>query len=160
DVAYVLEGSFQRDADQVRITAQLIDTTTGTHLWSERYDRPADQVFAIQSDVSDRITNSLGGSSGRVLVSSVTAAKRKRPENLSAYELYLLGRDKMINGLTLENQFEAEKLLEQALKLDPTLARAQGILAWTYAWRANLEPDAAKLAQQMLVEARRAVDLD
>jgi tetratricopeptide (TPR) repeat protein len=156
----VLEGSFQRQADQVRITAQLIDTATGTHLWSERYDRPVGEVFAIQSEVADRIANSLGGSAGHVFGSSLTAAKRKRPGDLGAYELYLLGRDKMINGLTLENQLEAKKLLEQALQMDPTLARAQGVLAWTYAWRATQESDTAKLAQEMLKVAQRAVELD
>src|SRR5439155_6555940 len=124
-----------------------IDTATGTHIWSERYDRPAGEVFAIQSEVADRIANSLGGLVGAVQLNTVTAAKRKRPSDLGAYELYLLGRDKMINGLTLENQLEAEKLLEQAIRIDPGLVRAHGVLAWTYAWRANLEPDPGKLTQ-------------
>jgi Tol biopolymer transport system component len=107
NVQYVLEGSFQRQGDQVRITAQLIDTATGTHVWSERYDRPADKLFAIQSEVADRIANSLGGATGRLPGSVLAAAKRKRPGDLGAYELFLLGRDKAA-GLTLGNQLEAK----------------------------------------------------
>jgi TolB-like protein len=61
NVSHVLEGTFQREGDQVRVTAQLIDTNTATNVWSERYDRPANEVFAIQSEVADRIANSLGG---------------------------------------------------------------------------------------------------
>jgi TolB-like protein/class 3 adenylate cyclase len=160
NVSHVLEGSFQREGDQVRITAQLIDAATGAHIWSERYDRPAGEVFAIQSEVADRIANSLGGSVGHVAGSVLTAAKRKQPTDLSAYEFYLLGREKMIKGLTDESQLEAEKLVEQAIKIDPTFARAHAILAWTYAWRATLEADTAKLTQLMLEEAQRAVDLD
>jgi TolB-like protein/class 3 adenylate cyclase len=159
-VSHLLEGSFQRQGDQVQITAQLIDATTGTLLWSERYDRPAGEVFAIQGDVADRIANSLGGSVGHVSSSVLAAAKRKRPSDLGAYEVYLLGREKMISGLNLESQLEAEKLLEQAIQMDPSLARAHAVLAWTYAWRATLEPDTAKLIQQMLQEAQRAIDLD
>jgi TolB-like protein len=90
-VSHMLEGSFQRQGDQVRITAQLIDAATGTHVWSERYDRSAGKVFEIQSDVADRIANSLGGE-GAVASSALTAAKRKRPSDLGAYEMYLLGR--------------------------------------------------------------------
>ena len=158
-VSHVLEGSFQRQGDQVRITAQLIETGTGTLVWSERYDRPVGEVFAVQSDVADRIANSLAGE-GAVASSVLTAAKRKRPSDLGAYEMYLLGREKMNKGLNLESQLEAEKLLEQAIQIDPSLARAHTQLAWSYSWRATLEPDTAKLTQQMLLEAQRAVDLD
>jgi TolB-like protein/class 3 adenylate cyclase/Tfp pilus assembly protein PilF len=160
NVSHILAGSFQRQGDQVRITAQLIDAATGTHLWSERYDRPAGEVFAIQSEVADRIANSLGGEGGHVPGSVLSAAKRKRPDDLSAYELLLLGREKMARGLTDEDQIEAGRLLEQAIQIDPTFARAHAILSWNYAWRATLEGDAAKLTQQMIEEARRAVDLD
>jgi TolB-like protein len=157
-VNHVLEGSFQRQGDQVRITAQLIDATTGAHLWSERYDRPAGEVFAIQSDVAERIANSLGGSVGDVSGSVLAAAKRKRPSDLGAYEVYLLGREKMITGPNLESQLEAEKLLERAIQMDPSLARAHAVLAWTHVWRTTLESNTSKLTQQTLREAQRAVD--
>ena len=113
----------------------------------------------MQSEVADRIANSLGGSRGKVPNSELAAAKRKRPSDLSAYELYLLGHEK-IQGATLESQLEAKKLLEQAINIDPGLARAHTMLAWTYAWRATFEADALTLHQQMLDVARHAVDLD
>ena len=160
NVTHILEGSFQREGDKVRITAQLIDAATGAHVWSERYDRPAGEVFAIQSEVADRIANSLGGSVGHVASSMLTAAKRKLPGDLSAYELYLLGREKMETGLTDESQLEAERLLDQAIAIDPTLARAHASLAWTYARRANLETEESSLIETMAEEARRAIDLD
>jgi adenylate cyclase len=58
---YVLEGSLQVDGDQVRVTAQLIDAMTGNHVWSERYDRPLDDVFAVQDEVTQKIAGTLGG---------------------------------------------------------------------------------------------------
>jgi TolB-like protein/class 3 adenylate cyclase len=158
-VSHVVEGSFQREGDRVRITAQLIDAATGTHIWSERYDRSAGEVFEIQSDVADRIANSLGNE-GAVANSVLTAAKRKPPRDLGAYELYLLGREKLEKGLNLESQLEAEKLLEQAIQIDPSFARAHVVLALTYFWRLTLESDTDALTKQMLREAQVAVDLD
>jgi TolB-like protein/class 3 adenylate cyclase len=159
NVGYVLEGSFQRENDRVRITAQLIETDSGTHVWSERYDRPAAEVFDVQSEVADRIANSLGGSQGQVPGHALAAAKRKRPTDLNAYELYLLGHEK-IQGTTLESQLEAKQLLERAIQIDPTFARAHTMLAWTYAWRATFEADVPKLIQEMLKVASHAVELD
>lgn len=159
NVQYVLEGSFQRQGNEIRITTKLIDVATATPVWSERFDRPADKLFAIQSEVADRIANSLGGATGQLPADILAAAKRKRPGDLGAYELFLLGRDKAA-GLTLENQLEAKRLLEQAIQIDPTLARAHAMLAWTYSWRISLEADTAKLTQEMLSAARRAVELD
>jgi TolB-like protein/class 3 adenylate cyclase/Tfp pilus assembly protein PilF len=159
-VSHVLEGSYQREGDRVRITAQLIDATTGTHIWSERYDRSVGEVFEIQSDVADRIANSLGLTTGAVANSVLTAAKRKPPRDLGAYELVLLGREKMTKGLNVESQLEAEKLLEQAIQIDPSFAGAHVVLADSYFWRTTLESDTDALTKQMLHEAQVAVDLD
>jgi TolB-like protein/class 3 adenylate cyclase/Tfp pilus assembly protein PilF len=160
NVSHILEGSFQHEGNQVRISAQLIDAATGVHVWSERYDRPAGEVFAIQSEVADRIANSLGGHEGHVGASMLTAAKRKLPSDLSAYELYLLGQEKMHTGMNDESQLEAESLFEQAIKIDPTFARAHVQLAWSYSWRATYEADRVTLNEKMIEEARRAVELD
>ena len=62
NVRYVLEGSVQRQGDQIRVTAQLIDAETGAHLWSERWDRPAADVFALQTEIVQQAANRLGGS--------------------------------------------------------------------------------------------------
>ena len=90
-VQYVLEGSLQIDGDQVRITAQLIDGTTGNHVWAERYERPLEEVFAIQDEVTQSIAASLAGMHGIVARAGRDVARRKPPGNLQAYENYLLG---------------------------------------------------------------------
>ena len=90
-VQYVLEGSLQIGGDQVRVTAQLIDGTTGNHVWAERYDRPLEEVFAIQDEVTQTIAASLAGMHGIVARAGRDVARRKPTGNLQAYENYLLG---------------------------------------------------------------------
>ena len=122
-VGFVLEGSIQRQNGRVRITAQLIDAKTGNHLWSERWDRPAEDVFAVQTEIAEQVTNRLGGGVGLIQAAGRAAAKRKRPENLDAYDYYLLGTEK-IEKLTKADEEEAVTLLNRAVELDPGLARA------------------------------------
>ncbi len=123
NVGYVLEGSIQRQEGRVRITAQLLDAASGTHLWSERWDRLAEDVFAVQTEIAELVTNRLGGGTGLVVGAERSLARRKRPENLTAYELYLLGGEK-IEQLTSESIKESTQLLTRAVELDPGLARA------------------------------------
>ena len=122
-VSFVVEGSIQRQADRLRITAQLLDAATGKHLWSDRWDRPHEDLFAIQTEISEQVSNRLGGGDGVIQKAGRIAAHRKSPDNLTAYELYLLGTEKLeqINRADVE---EAIKLLKRAVELDPGLARA------------------------------------
>ena len=83
DAAFVVEGSIQREADRVRITAQLIDAKTGNNLWSERWDRPDKDIFAIQTEIAEQVANRLGGGAGLVQEAGRIAAHRKPPENLN-----------------------------------------------------------------------------
>ncbi|MDI5927619.1 adenylate/guanylate cyclase domain-containing protein [Rhizobium leguminosarum] len=122
-VGFVLEGSIQRQSDRVRITAQLIDAKAGHHLWSENWDRPAEDVFAVQTEIAEQVANRLGGGVGLIQEAGRAAAKRKRPENLNAYDYYLLGSEK-IEKLTKADDEEAITLLNHAVELDPGLARA------------------------------------
>jgi pentatricopeptide repeat protein len=122
-VGFVLEGSIQRQGGRVRITAQLIDALTGTHLWSDRWDRPDEDVFAVQTEIAEQVTNRLGGGVGLIQAAGRAAAKRKRPENLNAYDYYLLGTEK-IEKITKADEEEAIALLNRAVELDPGLARA------------------------------------
>jgi len=159
-VSQVLKGTFQRDKDHIRITAQLIDASTGETLWSDRYDRLIGEIFAIQSDVADHIANSLGGREGKVGKSLAASTRRKPPADLGAYELYLLAQETMYSDLSVEHMKEAQKILDQAIAKDPALARAYVRYANTYAWLATYEGGAADLFQQMLRYARKAVSLD
>ncbi|MER8954362.1 adenylate/guanylate cyclase domain-containing protein [Mesorhizobium sp. M0833] len=122
-VGFVLEGSIQRQNGRVRVTAQLIDAQTGNHLWSDRWDRPTEDVFAVQSEIAEQVTNRLGGGVGLIQAAGRAAAKRKRPENLNAYDYYLLGTEK-IEKITIADEEEAIALLNRAVELDPGLARA------------------------------------
>jgi TolB-like protein/Tfp pilus assembly protein PilF len=123
-VQFVLEGSLQIDGDQVRVTAQLIDGTTGNHVWAERYDRPLDNVFVVQDEVTKKIAGTLAPSMSGVLTQTGREnARRKPPENLQAYENYLLGIEHKHRFTEQDNQ-KAQELLNNAIELDPSFARA------------------------------------
>ena len=158
DVRYVLEGSIQRQADRVRITAQLIDTASGAHVWSERWDRPAQDVFEVQTELAESVANRIGGY-GLVAAAGREIAKRKRPENLTAYDLYLLGVE-AVHRHTEESEQEAIRQLQQALDLDPQFARAWAALSWAYNISAAFASDESVLRQKAVDAARRAVELD
>src|SRR6266436_3792420 len=130
NVRYVLEGSVQRQGDQIRITAQLIDGQSGTHLWSERWDKPAKEFFAIQTDIADQVGSRLGGS-GIINNAEHDAARRSRPEDLTAYELYLAGRNESLRATPAGNK-KALELLQRAVVADPMLARAWAELSWAH----------------------------
>ncbi|CAN7590300.1 adenylate/guanylate cyclase domain-containing protein [Rhizobium sp. LjRoot258] len=158
-VGFVLEGSIQRQSGRVRITAQLIDAKTGHHLWSENWDRPAEDVFAVQTEIAEQVANRLGGGVGLIQEAGRAAAKRKRPENLNAYDYYLLGSEK-IEKLTKADDEEAITLLNRAVELDPGLARA-----WVELYHAHdlmgvfgVDPESNRKAAADVAE--RAVRLD
>jgi TolB-like protein/class 3 adenylate cyclase len=118
-VGYVLEGAFQRQGQRLRATAQLTDAKTGTHVWSERWDRPVEEVFALQTALAEQVANRLGSGAGLIQEAGRKAAKRKRPENLGAYELYLLGTERLEQS-TKDSIDDAVRLLRRAIALDPT----------------------------------------
>jgi TolB-like protein len=152
-VGYVLEGSFQRQGERLRTTVQLIDAKTGTHVWSNRWDRPVEEVFALQTELAEQVANRLGSGAG------LLAAKRKRPENLSAYELYLLGTERLEQS-TKESNDDAVRLLRRAVTLDPTLARAWIELSWAYLGTVGFGADEATGRRAARDAAERAVALD
>jgi serine/threonine protein kinase/tetratricopeptide (TPR) repeat protein len=120
----LLEGSVRRSGPHLRVTAQLIDVSDGCHLWSERFDREMENVFAIQDEISARIVEKVGASP---LEGGALAAK-ETPANLEAYDLYLRGR-----YLAKKFDFEpALPLLQQAVEKDPGLAPAWAALAELY----------------------------
>ncbi|HWL68965.1 MAG TPA: adenylate/guanylate cyclase domain-containing protein [Geminicoccus sp.] len=159
NVNFVLEGSIQRAEDRVRITAQLIDGWNGMHLWSGRWDRPADDIFAVQTEIAQEATNRLGGGAGLIQAAGRETAKRKRPGSLSAYELYLLGTEKLeqINRADVE---ESIRLLTRAVELDPGLARAWIELSHAYAISGEFGSDRKAAQEAAMRAAQKAVMLD
>lgn len=126
-VQYVLEGSVRRSGDRVRVTAQLIDAESGNHIWAERYDRKLEDIFEIQDEITETVASTVAG---RVQAISTDRAKRKRPENLAAYDYLLKGLDLHKGGvIDTETVERAVAFFDKAIELDPGFARA-------YAWRA------------------------
>jgi TolB-like protein/class 3 adenylate cyclase/Flp pilus assembly protein TadD len=125
-VRYVLEGSVQRTGDRMRINAQLIDATTGKHLWAERYDREAKRLFDIQDEIVETIVATLAFEVDAVERERVA---RKGPENLDAYDYWLRGRDAWFRW-TKEANAEAGSLYQKAIELDPSWARPYCYMPW------------------------------
>jgi adenylate cyclase len=127
-VRYVLEGGVQRSGSRVRITAQLVDATTGYHIWAERYDREVNDIFALQDEVTQRIVSAMA-------VKLTEAEKRRlgRPPtgNPEAYDLVLRGHEER-RLTTRDGNAEARRLFVKALDLDPNYAAAYLGLAWTH----------------------------
>jgi TolB-like protein/Tfp pilus assembly protein PilF len=130
--SYVVEGSVRRAGDRVRITAQLVDGATGTHLWVERYDRALEDVFAVQEEIAQSITATVAQ---RIIQDSEVAARRRQPEDIRAYDLFHQG-NRLSDVFTPEAQARAQALFEQVLRIDPGFARAHTGLAWIHLNRA------------------------
>ncbi len=129
-VRYVLEGSVRKGADRVRITAQLIDSASGSHLWAERYDRQLTDVFAIQDEITWNIVNAIQPELARA---EIERAHRKPPENLGAWDLVLRARA-LVFKLTPEDNAKAKALLQQAIIIDPEYGAAYTMLCTCFAF--------------------------
>ena len=130
-VAYILEGSVRRAGEQLRITAQLIDTRSDRHLWSETYDRTLADVFAIQSEIATAITTALQTTLGLEEVTPISVPVAT--ENMSAYDLYLKGRDAFTYRKSTQDVRDSIRDLEEALAMDPQYIDAMEALAASYA---------------------------
>ena len=160
-VRYVLEGSIQEAEGRVRVTAQLVDASTGGHLWAERYDRPEADLFAIQDEVAQNVASTLGGWYGRLNKARREEARRRPPASLDAYDLYLLGLEQK-HRFTKESMAEAIRLFSRAVELDPGFARGWTMLGLAY----NLSvgsgfADNPSAANRLFVEyTKKAAELD
>lgn len=121
-VRYVLEGSVRRTGGNARITGQLIDASTGMHVWAERYDRQSADIFALQDDIAMSVVGAIAPSLRRAEINRV---KRKRPDSLDAYDLVLRAQPDVDSGMP-EQVTQALVLLERAIALEPDYALAHG----------------------------------
>ena len=160
-VGYLLEGSIQPSGDKIRVTAQLVDARTGAHVWSERYDRPGEDLFTVQNDVTQRIAATIAGSEGAVAEAERSLLRRKPPASLTAFDTYLLGMEAK-HKVTKEALLEAEGLFRKAIALDPQLARAYYGLATVqmYLIDLGLAPSIDEALSKMMEAAEKAVQLD
>jgi adenylate cyclase len=163
-VHYALVGSIRRAGNRVRITGQLIDATTGAHLWAERYDRELEDVFAVQDEVVRTIVAILAA---HVRKAEIERTRAKPPDSLQAYDYYLQAADTyayFLSSFGVEDLYRTRRLLHQALVIDPNYGHACALLADTHvaAWIHPVDGDllnapALDLAHQF---ALKAVHLD
>jgi adenylate cyclase len=156
-VQYVLEGSVRRANDQVRITAQLVDAATDSHLWAQRYDRPLKDIFALQDEIVQKIVTTL---KLQLTLREQGYLVRKTTDNLEAYDLYLRGIEAS-NRYTQEARIQARQRFEKALALDPQYAEAYVRLGMTYVrgWSLQWDQDSQALEQAFEL-VQKAVALD
>ncbi|TIT26845.1 MAG: tetratricopeptide repeat protein, partial [Mesorhizobium sp.] len=121
-VRYVLEGSVRKAGGSVRVTAQMIDATTGAHVWAERYDRSSDDIFALQDEIA---LSTVGAIAPSVRKAEIERVRRKRPDSLDAYDLVLQAQPDVDSGMP-EQVTRALVLLERAIALEPDYALAHG----------------------------------
>ena len=155
-VRYVVEGSFRKLANRVRISVQLVDAITGAHIWVDRYDRAIEDIFDVQDEVTHAVVSALPGQIQRAVLERT---ERKRTESMTAYDCLLRGNWNY-QLFTHEGLFEAIRMYQKAIELDPGFAQAYARLADTYnsvatqGWETN-----ATLHETMEI-AQRAIALD
>jgi adenylate cyclase len=156
-VKYVLEGSVRKEANQVRITAQLVDATTDYEIWAERYDRPLQDIFALQDEIVRKIVTTL---KLQLTLQEQGVLVRKTTDNLDAYENFLRGEE-YFWSFTKDGNAKARQMFEKAVALDPKYADANAGIGWTYliewVWQWSSDPQALEHASEM---AQRALALD
>jgi TolB-like protein/class 3 adenylate cyclase len=158
DVRYVLEGSVRKAGNRVRVTAQLIDSTTGGHVWAERFDRDLNDIFAVQDELTKEIVSAL---KVNLTVNEKKRLDQKRQVDLEAYNLFLRARDQVWLH-TRTGNIGARMLLERAVAIEPDYAAAYAHIATTHVndyimgWGEDLD---ASLEKGFEI-ARRAVSLD
>ncbi|MCH9054243.1 MAG: adenylate/guanylate cyclase domain-containing protein [Proteobacteria bacterium] len=135
-VRYVVEGSVRKAGKRVRVTVQLIEATSDSHIWAERYDRDLEDIFEVQDEITSTIAAILPG---RIEAANQERAKRKLPENMAAYEYVLAGKLLHHRSNRIDNE-EAQRLLDRAIELDPNYAHAHSWKAcvlgqtWIHGW--------------------------
>ena len=133
-VGYVVEGSVRKGGDRVRITAQLNDVATGSHIWAERYDRDLADVFAVQDEITDAIVAAI---EPQLYAAENFRAQRKPPDSMDAWDLVMRGLSHYWR-LTRQDNVVARALLEKATAIDPNYGQALGVLATSYTFSAHM----------------------
>jgi len=154
-VKYLLEGSVRRAGDQVRINAQLVDATTGQHLWAERYDGSMSDVFSLQDKINQKIVAALAV---KLTAGEKTLLSEKGTSDPVAYEEFIKGREHHLK-FTKEDLAKAEACFKRALELDPSFGRAQAALALLYFEVSNNRMETALKLNYEVVRLRARLHL-
>jgi TolB-like protein/TPR repeat protein len=157
EVGSILEGSFRKAGNRIRVTTQLVDVTTDSHLWAQNYDRSLDDIFAVQSDVAKQVTDALRV---RILSSEKERVERKPTESTAAYTLYLKGRS-LWNKRGLEDLKKAMEYFELSVHEDPSFALGYvGQADCAVLLRTNLDIDPEENLAKAKAMLERALQLD
>jgi TolB-like protein len=133
-VGYVVEGSVRKVGERVRITAQLNDVATGSHIWAERYDRDLADVFAVQDEITEAIVAAI---EPQLYAAENFHARRKPPDSMDAWDLVMRALSHYWR-VTRQDNVVAQALLEKATTLDPNYGQALGVLATSYTFSAHM----------------------
>jgi TolB-like protein/Tfp pilus assembly protein PilF len=156
-VGYVVEGSVRKSGDRVRITAQLNDAATGSHIWAERYDRDLADVFAVQDEITEAIVAAI---EPQLYAAENFRAQRKSPDNMDAWDLVMRALSHLWRT-TRQDNVVAQALLEKATAIDPGYGQAHGLLAATHTFSAHMGwADTAAVAPAAERAARAAILAD
>jgi adenylate cyclase len=156
-VRYVLEGSVRKGGDRLRVTGQLIDATSGNHIWAERYDRPTAEIFALQDEITASVVVAI---EPQLYAAESLRLRSKSPESLDAWGCVVRAMP-YIWTWVIQDEDTGINLLKRAIELDPGYARARSLLAWAFATRVvsgKLEFEQG--ISDALTLAQRAIDLD
>jgi TolB-like protein/Tfp pilus assembly protein PilF len=160
---YVLEGSVRKGTDTIRVTAQLLDAATGTHLWADTYERDLTvaDLFGVQDEITEQIIATIAGEYGVISRAGFEETTGKRPDSLDAYDCLLRARWFWATNCSPEEHLQVRDCLERAVRLNPDIAEAWATLSYVYLdeERKAFNPRANSL-DRGLEAARRAVDLD
>ena len=152
-VRYVLEGSVRRSGDRVRITAQLNDTTTGSHIWAEHYDRDLTDVFAVQDEITDAIVAAV---EPQIYAAENFRSRRKPPSSIDAWDLVMRALSHHWR-VTRPDSLAAQTLLERAIAIDPDYGQALALFATNHMFGVHLGwtdlATAAPIAEQAALAA-------
>jgi len=133
-VGYVVEGSVRKSGDRVRITAQLNNVATGSHIWAERYDRGISDVFAVQDEITEAIVAAIVP---QIYAAEDFRARRKAPDSMDAWDLVMRALSHYWR-VTRQDNVVAQALLEKAVAIDPTYGQALGVLAASYTFSGHM----------------------
>ncbi|MBL8894758.1 MAG: adenylate/guanylate cyclase domain-containing protein [Rhizobiales bacterium] len=156
-VRYVLEGSVRKAGERLRVNGQLIDAMTGNHIWAERYDRPTNEIFALQDEITASVVAAI---EPQIYAAEGLRLRSKPPESLDAWGC-LVRAMPYIWTWVVQDEDTGINLLKRAIELDPDYARARSLLAWAFATRVVSGKLEFELGiSDSLALAQRAIDLD
>jgi TolB-like protein/class 3 adenylate cyclase/cytochrome c-type biogenesis protein CcmH/NrfG len=155
-VRYTLEGSVRKTGNRIRVTAQLIDATTGNHVWAERYDRELADIFAVQDEITERVVAAI---EPELYAAEQVRSQSKPPDSLDAWECVIRALSLIGQGTRDENT-EAEALCRRAVAIAPGYGRAHSLLAWALLRRTVFSGDLRTVVPEISAETQTALALD